>query len=118
MTRMIPEPRRDGARVRMGQGVDQATAVDALRNSVRDDDFEAYTDIVVDISAMPPDVYFPALKGILGRAAGAASAGGPRPRGGETGPAPPVYAAASENAELDAAIVPVVAALSGECYGE
>lgn len=33
--RMIPRPRREGARVRMGQGGDQATAVDALQSCAR-----------------------------------------------------------------------------------
>ena len=126
MERMIPESRRDDVRVRMGQGGDQATAVDARQNIVRDDDFETHTDIVVDISAMPPDVYFPALKRILDRAAGAASARRPGPRGGGAGPAPSVYAVSSENAELDAAIVPAglgehssyMHALSGDLHLE
>lgn len=33
--RMIPGPRREGVRVRMGQGGDQATAVDALQSCAR-----------------------------------------------------------------------------------
>lgn len=112
MARVIPESKREDAHVRMGQGGDQATAVDALQNCARDEDFERYTDIVVDISAMPPDVYFPALKKILGCArpaapgASAASAAEPGPRSGKAAPTPSVYVVASENAEMDSVITP------------
>ena len=112
MARAIPESRREDARVRMGHGGNQATAVDALQNCARDEDFEKYTDIVVDISAMPSDVYFPALKKILGcvrpaaPGAGAASAAEPGPRSGKAEPTPSVYVVASENAEMDSVITP------------
>lgn len=112
IARAIPESRREDVRVRMGQGGDQATAVDALRNCARDEDFERYTDIVVDISAMPPDVYFPALKKILSCArsavpgVGAASSADPGPRSGGAAPTQSVYVVASENAELDSVITP------------
>ena len=63
MARVIPRPRRGDVRVRTGQGGGQAAAaVDALQSCARDEDFEGRADTVVDISAMPPDACFPALK--------------------------------------------------------
>ena len=132
MACVIPESKREEARVRMGQGGDQATAVDALRNCARDEDFERYTDIVVDISAMPPDVYFPALKKILGctrpaaPGAGVVSVAEPGQRSAGAAPTPSVYVVASENAELDSAITPAglgeqssyMHALSGDLHLE
>lgn len=109
---LIPHSMREDVHVRLGQSGDQATAVDALKNGVQDEDFEKYTDIVVDISAMPPDVYFPALKKILDRTRRAAPATGAAPgradgsAGSKAGRAPSVYAVATENAEMDAAITP------------
>ena len=118
MARVIPRPRREDVRVRTGQGGDQAAAVDALQSCARDEDFEGRADTVVDISAMPPDAYFPALK-IPGRARYAASAARAAsaeagPRSGGAGPVPSVCAMAPENAGMDSAIAPMGPGEQGE----
>ena len=92
----------DKATVRMDPDVDHATAADAFKNCIRGNDLKNYTDFVVDISAMPPDVYFPILKRLLaGPGRGAMRPGG---EAGGTQRRLGVHVVASENAELDSRI--------------
>ena len=94
---------RDSAEVRMTPGGDQAAAVDAFQRCVSGEDFSDYTDIVVDISAMPAGVYFPLLKRVVtGVDPGGEGEGGAQGGGGPH--APSVHVVASENAGLDSLI--------------
>ena len=50
--------------IRMMSGQEYVTSVDATK-SISKSDLENYTDIVIDVSAMPNSVYFPIIKNIL-----------------------------------------------------
>lgn len=62
---LVQESEWDKVMVRMDPSLDQATPADAFQNCIHSDELKEYTDFIVDISAMPPDVYFPILKKLL-----------------------------------------------------
>lgn len=64
---LVQESEWDKVKVRIDPSVDQATPADAFQNCIHVDELKEYTDFIVDISAMPPDVYFPILKKLLAR---------------------------------------------------
>ncbi len=61
---MIPKEKWNTKTVRMMSGQEYAMSVDAVK-SISKSDLENYTDIVIDISAMPNGVYFPITRKIL-----------------------------------------------------
>lgn len=64
---LVQKSEQDEVRVRIDPTVDQATTIDAFQNCVHDKDLDEYTDFIVDVSAMPLDVYFPIIKKLLSR---------------------------------------------------
>ena len=84
------------------QTIDLALAsnrdMDAQReavNVVNDDDYSTYTDIIVDISAMPTRIFFPLLSGALRRLSG---------RGLLSGRSPNLFVVVSDDTSIDRTI--------------
>ena len=86
------------ADVAQGTGRDVDIQRGAAELVVRDRDYEAYADIVVDVSSMPTQVLFPLLGKIVRRLSGA----GRRPADGGRGPN--LFVVASEDLAVDRAI--------------